>query len=190
MRRTLRFALGIGLATALAALAQESGTQKRPLFVSPDGRFGIRIEKTEDADGITMRRVDLVDAKSGAKLRELDTVGDQYASGIRLLWSPDSRRFALVTPSRRGDWTNVWALMGENFEQVNLPEMPSLDMKRDHFAKTVWAPYSGVRWTRPDVLLMDIAAEDDEGNSAKMRVALHFEEDKRVTVKRVGRKDR
>ncbi len=95
MSRTLRFALGIGLATALAALAQEGGTQKRPLFVSPDGRFGIRIEKTEDADGITMKRVDLVEAKSGAKLLELDTAGNQYASGIRLLWSPDSRRFAL-----------------------------------------------------------------------------------------------
>ena len=189
MSRTLRFALGIGLATALAALAQEGGTQKRPLFVSPDGRFGIRIEKTEDADGITMRRVDLVDAKSGAKLRELDTVGDQYASGIRLLWSPDSRRFALVTPSRRGDWTNVWGLKGENFEQVNLPEMPSPDMKRDHFAKTVWAPYSAVRWTRPDMLLMDLAAEDDEGNSAKMRVALHFGTDNRATVKRVGQKE-
>ena len=189
MKRTLRFALGIGLATAVAALAQESGAQKRPAFVSPDGRFGIRIEKTADADGITMRRVDLVDTKSGAKLRELDTVGDQYASGIRLLWSPDSRRFALVTPSRRGDWTNVWALMGENFEQVDLPEIPSLDMKRDHFAKTVWAPYSAVRWTGPDVLLMDIAAEDDEGNSAKMRVALHFGSDNRASVKRVGQKE-
>lgn len=184
--RTLCIALGVGLATALA---QDSGTQKRPLFVSPDGRFGIRIEKTEDADGTTMRRVDLVEAKSGVKLLELDTAGDQYASGIRLLWSPDSRRFALVTPSRRGDWTNVWALNGETFEQVDLPQMPSLDMKRDHFAKTVWAPYSAVRWTGPDVLLMDIAAEDDAGNSANMRVALHFGSDNRATVKRVGQKE-
>lgn len=190
MKHTFLIMLGIGMATALATSAHAGKPGKLGNFVSPDGRFGIHVEKTEDTDGITMNRVDLVELKSGATLCELDTVGNQWAAGIRVLWSPDSRRLAFVAPSRRGDWTDIWVLKNGSFEKVGLPEMPSLDMNRDHYAKTVLASYSAVRWAKLDVLLLDNMAEDDEGNSARMRVALHVDADNHVTVTRVDGKKR
>ena len=132
MKRALHIMLAIATASPLAALTQEDVSQNRQKFVSPDGRFGIHQSKEEDVDGIVMTRVDLVEVKSGTKLCELGTLGNPWAADIRILWSPDSRRLAFVSPSRRGDWTDVWVLKDKSFEQVNLPEMPSLDMKRDH----------------------------------------------------------
>ncbi len=185
MIRTLRILMAIGIASTLPAVAREDNPQKRPLFVSPDGRFGIHIDKTEDSDGIAMTQIDLVDVKSGTKLCELGTLGSPWAAGFRILWSPDSRRLAFVSPGRRGDWTDVWVLNGKSFEKAGFPEMPSLDLKRDHYAKTVLASYSALRWTKPDVLLLDYSAEDDEGNSAQMRVALHYDADNHASVSRV-----
>ena len=190
MKRTLHIMLAIATASPLAALAQEDVSQNRQRFVSPDGRFGIHQSKEEDVDGIVMTRVDLVEVKSGTKLCELGTLGNPWAADIRILWSPDSRRLAFVSPSRRGDWTDVWVLKDKIFEQVNLPEMPSLDMKRDHYAKTVLASYSALRWTKPDVLLLKYSAEDDEGNSAQMQLSWHFDANNRASVSQVGGKRR
>jgi len=64
--------------------------------------------------------------------------------------------------------------------------MPSLDMKRDHYAKTVLASDLALRWTKPDVLLMDYSAEDGEGNSARMTIALHFDANNRASVSRAS----
>ncbi len=185
MIRTVRILLAIGIASMLPALAREDSQQKRPLFVSPDGRFGIHIDKAEDTDGIEMTQIDLVDVNSGTKLCELGTLGNPWAAGFRILWSPNSRRLAFVSPGRRGDWTDVWVLKGKSFEQAGFPEMPSLDMKRAHYAKTVLASYSALRWTKPDVLLLDYSAEDDEGNFAQMRVALHYDANNHASVSRV-----
>lgn len=190
MKRTLRLILAIGTASVLAALAQEDKSPKLQ-FVSPDGRFCVHLKKAEDADGIVMTQVDLVAVKSGAKLRDLGTVGSPWSADIRVLWSPDSRRFAYVAPSRRGDWTDVWVLKNKCFEQVSLPEMPSFgysNLKGDHIAKTVLASYSAVRWTKPDVLLIDNACENDEGDSARIRVAVHFDKSNRMTVTKIGGK--
>jgi hypothetical protein len=131
-----------------------------------------------------------VELKSGKTLCELETLGSQWAGGIRLLWTPDSRRLAFVYPGRRGDWTDLWVLKDGAFEKVGLPELPELEFKRDHYAKTVLASFSAVRWTKPDVLLLDNAVEDDEGHTAKMRVALRFGADNRVTVTRMDGKGR
>lgn len=190
MKRTLRIMLAIAIASTLVALAQEDVSQHRQRFVSPDGRFGIQQSKEEDVDGIAMTRVDLVEVKSGTKLCELGTLGNHWAADIRILWSPDSRRLAFVSPSRRGDWTAVWVLKDQSFEQVGLPEMPSLDMKRDHYAKTVLASYSALRWTNPDVLLLKYSAEDEEGNSAQMQLAWHFDANNHASVSQVDGKRR
>jgi len=192
MKRTLCFILAIGMASALVALAREDKSPNRQ-FPSPDGRFCVRLEKTEDADGIVMTQVDLVSVKSGEKLCELGTAGNPWAADIRVLWSPDSRRFAYVAPGRRGDWTDIWVLNEKSFKQVFLPEMPSFGYKNlngGHVAKTVVASYSAVRWIKPDVLLIDNASENDEGDSARMRFAVHFDENNRMTVTKVDGKRR
>ncbi len=186
MRRALYILAGIVMAPALAVPSLQANPEDGLLFVSPDGRYGVRIGKTADTEGITRMAAELEEVESGEPLCELETPGNQWATGIRLLWSPDSRRFAFVSPSRRGDWTSLWVLENGSFEQVAMPRMPALDLKRGHDTKTVLASRSAVRWTKPDVLLMDLASEDDEGNSATLRVALHFGGDGGVKVMRVG----
>jgi hypothetical protein len=190
MKRTLRIMLAIAIASTLVVLAQQDVSQTRQRFVSPDGRFGIHQSQEEDIDGVGLTRVDLVEVKSGTKLCELGSLGNQWAADIRILWSPDSRRLAFVSPGRRGDWTDVWVLKDKSFEQVGLPEMPPLELKQDHFAKTVLASYSALRWTKPDVLLLNYSAEDDEGNSARVQLACHFDANNRARVSQVGGKRR
>ena len=193
MKRTNRIILAIGIAYAVVALAQEDKLMERQ-FVSPDGRFCVHLEKTEGAGGIVMTKVDLVAAKSGEELCELGTVGNPWAANIRVLWSPDSRRFAYVEPRRRGDWTELWVSKGNSFEELDRPDTPWFggysNLKGDHIAKTVLSSYSAVRWTKPDVLLIDDSCENDEGDSARMRVAVHFDASNRMTVTRVGGKRR
>ena len=192
MKRTIRITLAIGIASAASALAQEDKSMERQ-FVSPDGRFCVHLKKTENAGGIVMTKVGLVAVKSGEELCELGTVGNPWAADIRVLWAPDSRRFAYVEPTRRGDWTELWVLNGNSFEQLDLPDMPAYgysNLKGDHLAKTEQSSQSAVRWTKPDVLLVDDSCENDEGDSARMRVAVHFDASNRMTVTRVGGKRR
>src|SRR5215471_5582292 len=88
--------------------------------VSPDGQFAMSVEDRGEGDVTTS----LVEAKTHKLLLKLDDMGHPYCDAARLVWSPDSKRFAFQRQDRRGDHTDIYIRKGADFEQVELPDIP------------------------------------------------------------------
>jgi len=115
-------------------------------FPSPDGRYAFR--ETFDSVRVTL---DLVEKASGKPVCRVLDSGD---SGPRLqgdiLWSPDSKRFALSGSEARLSWSvSVFVQDGGAFREAELPtltdpEIPSKYEKDDrlfHWSEIgVWRP--------------------------------------------------
>jgi hypothetical protein len=174
-----------GLIVACLGLSQaaekpESGKGKS-IFASPDGKFAVRFEPEEDH----MTTVNLIDAKSGKILIEIDSLGHPWINDSSALWSPDSKRLAFMSGSRRGGWTTLYVRKGDTFEAVPMPELIYAKIKGgSEGAKTVLAERVPLRWTKPNVLLLENNVEDDQGGAATSRMLLTFDENNRIKVTR------
>lgn len=183
---------GLCLVTLLACiLPLTAAEKKRPASAadstrSPDGHYRVKLEIVTSAEGGREQTATLVDAQTGATLRDLGSAGSPWTDSTRILWSPDSRRIAYVTASRRGDWTTFIVHHGDQWEEVPFPSVPDFDWKGRHpDSKTILASWSAVRWSRPEVLLVDNEVEDDAGQSAKVHYAFTFDSQNHLTVKRL-----
>lgn len=176
------FTIAIAFLALHAAPGAEKKSSTNKRFASPDGRYSARLEASSDEDGLF--DVQLIDAKSGDVVCKLSDVGRPWQDSVRLLWSPDSRRLAVVHRSRRGDWTDLFARKGETFEPIELPELPPMpERKGGGDAKVVEASYTAVRWVKPNVLVLDRFSEDDNGMQSKSRCTLTFDEKNNVTAR-------
>jgi hypothetical protein len=68
---------------------------------SPDGQFAMSLKDAEDHEV----RIQLVDTKSHKVLLKLSDSGLPFFDVCRILWSPDSKRFAFCEEDRRRNWT-------------------------------------------------------------------------------------
>ncbi len=175
MKFLLPFVLLCGL--ACSALRAEDKLQ----FVSPDGKFAVRLDPGTD-EGITA--INLVEVSSGTVVLELEALGHPWIDEIKLLWAPDSRRAAFMTPGRRGGWTTLYARKGDTFEEVEMPELILANMKSSPGAKTVLAARVPIRWTKPNVLILENNVENTDGNSGTSRMLLTFDAKNHITVTR------
>ncbi len=128
--------------------------------------------------------MNLVALPSGKVVAPLEAVGRPWIADVRLVWAPDSRRVAFVRPSRRGDWTSLFVREGAGFKEVQMPELPAMEVRGSPDAKTVLAARTAVRWIKPNVLLLDHEVEDDNGAGGKMRVAISFDATNKATAAR------
>lgn len=151
-------------------------------FPSPDGRFALRLDAPSKPDEEALTSVKLVDAKSGAVLLELDSLGHPWIEEIKMVWSPDSHRAAFMSASRRGGWTTLYARLGDTFVEVPMPELIHATIQHRTGFKTVLAERVPIRWMKPNVLLLENHVEDDAGNSGKSRMLLTFDAENHVTV--------
>jgi hypothetical protein len=177
---TMRFLLLCVLLSGLACSALRA--EEKLQFVSPDGKFAVRLEPQADDEAITT--INLVEVSSGTVLMELEALGHPWIDEIKLLWAPDSRRAAFLTPGRRGGWTTLYARKGDTFEEVEMPELIHANMKSPPGAKTVLAARVPIRWTKPNVLILENNVEDTDGNSGTSRMLLTFDAKNHVTVTR------
>ncbi|MDR3404322.1 MAG: hypothetical protein P4L99_17620 [Chthoniobacter sp.] len=188
MRLPIRFVWSLVVCLLVISVPPLSAAEKKhkapDTLVSPDGRFRVKIEVSNGQQDST-----IVDVQTGAELLPLSEAGSPWIDqGSRALWSPDSRRLAFVTPTRRGDWTDLCARQGDKWESVTLPELPEFKWPGHHAdSKTVLASFSAVRWLKPNVLLLENKVEDDNGKSARVLFALTFDDQNRVTIKRVAK---
>ncbi len=122
----IRLLLGVvGLAAfAATACAQEqiASPKENIDWPSPDGKFAFLASYGED-----LRTIELIDKKSGEKLR----IGEEDSSQVywHPLWAPDSRRFALMT--RLGhpiQAVDVYFRSGETFRKIELPDLPEANI--------------------------------------------------------------
>lgn len=171
--------IGFGLISLQGVRAEDRSLK----FPSPDGRFAVRLEKEGTPDGPGMTTLKLVDRNSGEDVMELDSLGHPHINGVKGYWSPDSQRLALLSPDRRGGWTNLFVRKGDTFEKVDLPEMPPLKVVGHHAdSKTTIAARVPLRWTGLRTLLIRHETEDDNGASAKAEVEIRFDAKNKVTA--------
>lgn len=159
----------IACCAALFSLAPGLAGEKPEIeFPSPDGRFVFR--ETFDPARVTL---DLVEKASGKLVCH---VLDSSDNGPRLkgdiLWSPDSKRFALSSSEDRLSWSvSVFLQEGGTFREAELPtladpEIPAKyekDKRLFHWSEIgVWRP---IRWQKDGSLEVNgKSSYDGNGN--------------------------
>jgi hypothetical protein len=172
-----------GLEVACPGLgrAAEATEKGRSIFAAPDGKYAVRFDPEED----NMTTVSLIEVKSGRIVLELGSIGRPWIKESAAFWSPDSQRLAFMSGSRRGGQTTLYARKGGAFEEVPMPESSYARIKgAPEGAKTVLAAQVPIRWTKPNVLLLESNVETDIGGGATSRMLLTFDENNRVKVMR------
>lgn len=160
------------------------GADAKPRFFSPNGKYALRLGTPEDS----MTPVNLVDAKSGNVILELNSLGHPFIDHISLLWAKDSQRLAFISSNRRGNITTIYARAGETFTEVELPETTGGPfIKSSPGAKIVGVSETALRWSKPNILVIESYEEDDEGNTIRTRRAYTFDAKNNITVTRVKR---
>lgn len=151
-------------------------------LTSPDGRYRVTLTLASGQQSAA-----ITDAKTGVELLQLSSAGSPWISeGSHVLWSPDSQRLAFVTPSRRGDSTDLSILHDGKWELVDFPELPGFKWRgHKDDSKTVLAAVTALRWLKPNVLQLQNKVEDDEGKSASVVFAITFDPENHLTVKKM-----
>jgi WD40 repeat protein len=141
--------------TAVASASDEDAT-KRIDFASPDGKFAFLLSHAEYD-----QTIDLIDKKTEKVVQHID---DQDMSSVnyRVLWAPDSKRFALMTRiGHPNQAVEVFFQKGNKFEQIKLPkltaEIPArirAGKEHPHVANNNWQ--TAEKWNKDGSLLVTI----------------------------------
>jgi hypothetical protein len=143
---------------------------------SPDGKFAFLTFHDNDNYQHT---IDLIDRKSGQKLRIDES--DSSVIGWRVLWAPDSNRFALMT--REGhpmQGVDVYFRSGEAFEKIELPKLPEAEIpeklkrgkKFPHIANWNWQEAEEWRKDGSLVVTIDTMIDGDSGSITATRAVV------------------
>jgi hypothetical protein len=173
-------------------------------YLSPDGRFALRI--TQPKDDKYHPTVELIEKDSGKVMVTLHSASDTELfdpSDSVLVWSADSKRVAYgfrdSLPSARvlSLATLVCFWNGSGFDKVFLPEdLPAPEIKFPKGKEGNVKPYGGgvtpLRWLKSGEL--ELSSEDmmlsrDDGKSytGVVRFTLAFDSQHHASVKKVGK---
>lgn len=120
---------------------------------SPDGQFAMSLKDEKDGEVL----ITLVEAKTHKFVTKLADSGHGFADACRILWSPDSKRFAFVEQDRKREWTYVYIRKDSGFEMIELPELPECD--HPGLTGFILSNLTPKSWTKPDTLVL--AAHDE-----------------------------
>jgi len=148
--------------------AQESPPAEKIRDIAPDKKFAMRISydaeankqliESEKADSEkifseTIKAIELVTLPARNKVLELlpsNDIGTNY-DNITLVWAPDSKWCAFYYNQPRVGCTSVCRQRSDKFVPVNNPDELRVDVKGDVRNEYV----TPIRWTKPDVLLLE-----------------------------------
>jgi len=125
-------------------------------FPSPDGKFAFLI-----GHGEYQQSIDLIDKKTEKVLQHI--AGEDMSSvNYRVLWAPDSKRFALMTRAGHPNQdVTVYFQKGDKFQEIGIPEL-TVDIpekvlagkEHPHVAANNWQ--SAKKWNKDGSLLLTI----------------------------------
>jgi uncharacterized protein YecT (DUF1311 family) len=172
---------------------------------SPDGRFALLLHPNNSPTKIDFSIIEVRSHKTLLDLEPYDSddarLGRVWVDSVKLLWSPDSKRVALVAQYRRGDGTTLYFLSGSEFIETGLPEWSDVEprlMPHEHVVKSTNGGLSPVRWLDSNTLVLQeesasyVEKVDKNGQSFGGReaegfatVTLRFDADNKVSVQSV-----
>ncbi|HEX4653641.1 MAG TPA: hypothetical protein VH227_05270 [Candidatus Udaeobacter sp.] len=88
-------------------------------FSSPDGKFAMVLTQPEEG----AVKIQLIEVSSGKVVLDLADSGQPHAGHCKLVWSPDSQRFAFYQARHRGGDTTVYFRNESGFAESPLPEL-------------------------------------------------------------------
>ena len=134
----------------------EDDTTKEAEFPSPDGKFSFLIGRGED-----QQTIDLIDKKTE---KVLQRIADDVMSSVsyKVLWAPDSKRFALMTRAGHPNQdVRVYFRKGYKFQKIEIPdltvEIPArikAGKEHPHVAANNWQ--QAKKWNKDGSLLLTI----------------------------------
>jgi hypothetical protein len=145
----------------------QDDTTKKVDFPSPDGKFAFLI-----GHGEYQQTIDLIDKKTEKVLQHIAD-DDMSSVSYKVLWSPDSKRFALMTRAGHPNQdVTVYLLKGNKFQEIKIPdltvEIPArirAGKEHPHVANNNWQ--EAEKWNKDGSLLITIDnAIDGAGHTA------------------------
>ena len=125
-------------------------------LISPDGKFSFLIGRGED-----QQTIDLID-KNTKKVLQHIADDDMSSVYYRILWAPDSKRFALMTRAGHPNQdVRVYFLRGDKFQEIKIPDL-TVDIPKKvlagkehpHVATNNWQ--EAKEWKKDGSLLLTI----------------------------------
>lgn len=163
----------------------EEGTTKKIDFASPDGKFAFLIGHSDDG-----QTIDLIDKKTEKVLQHIDDMNMGNVT-YRVLWAPDSKRFALMTRAGHPNQdVMVFLRNGKKFQKIKIPELTAeipasikAGKEHPHVAANNWQ--EAEKWNKDGSLLLTIDNTIDGAGhtaSAERRVVLGFDKSNKAQI--------
>jgi hypothetical protein len=174
-----------GSAAANPSADEEEEMTKEVDFASPDGKFAFLLGHDEFE-----HTIDLIDKKTSKVLQHID---DQDMSSVnyKVLWAPDSKRFALMTRlGHPNQGVTLYFQKGDKFQEIKMPELTAeipakirAGKKHPHVAANDWQ--TAEKWNKDGSLVVTIDNTiDGDGHtaSATRTVLLGFDKSGKVKI--------
>ena len=160
---------------------------------SPDGKFAMLLTDDTEEDRV---KVQLIEVSSGKVVLDLAESGHPHAEDCKLLWGPDSQRFAFYEANRRGGDTTVYFRNESVFTESPLPELggcATAAQKKELKAQGVnkFIEYNAMpkEWLKSGALVIvdDQGWETKDGNlrGCTQTVTIGFDVKHKASVRRV-----
>jgi hypothetical protein len=155
----LLFGLTLGFTLSCSVCAEQSNeeTEKSIQYPSADGRFAFLFIRPPEG----RKTVDLIAKKSGKVLQRIVESDEDFGDrlGADVLWTPDSRRFAITYMlNRRGEEISVYQRSGNTFREVKLPDFPEAELPANSGDGKITNinSTSAKRWEKDGSLIVEI----------------------------------
>lgn len=163
MNRTAFLIIAVAFFRLIAASAAES--TEVPNSISPDGRFTARTGPSTDvADG---RDYLLLYQKGpGIVFARLPIGGyasypqDADPANLQILWSPDSKHFALMIRTSKRTWRLKLFAVGRGVSEVKIPDLTDYalkNLKKDSIYR--WCREAPIEWIDPGRLRVRVTGD-------------------------------
>ena len=144
-------------------------------------------------------KIQLVEVSSGKVVLDLAESGHPHAEDCKLLWAPDSQRFAFYEANRRGGDTTVYFRNDSGFTESPVPELGGCataaqkkELKGKGVHKFIEADTAPKEWLKSGALVLMNAQgwETKDGNlrGCTQTVTIAFDAKHKASVLRVADK--
>jgi hypothetical protein len=150
---------------------------------SPDGQFAMSLKDEPDHEV----SVTLVETKTHKFVEKLSDSGHPYSDSARILWSPDSKRFAYSEENRKNKLIQLYIRKDSGFEQVDFPDLAECD--HPGLDGQVFDFRTPKTWAKPDTLVLlareEWSGEDGENHECDRTVTITIDSSGKASIQSI-----